>query len=89
LPVLAVKLAELCPIEIESVVGTLNALVLVDRLTCTAPVAALFSETVHVADALLPSNVGEHDKPETDSGADTFSTVLAEAEFSDAVICAV
>jgi hypothetical protein len=49
--------------------GTVNAALLLPKVTIAALVAALFNETVQVLEALLLNDEGEHDTEESCAGA--------------------
>jgi hypothetical protein len=58
IPVVAAKVAEICPTGMETLAGTVKAGLLLLSATWVALAAALFSDTVHMLDELLPSDVG-------------------------------
>jgi hypothetical protein len=67
--VVAAKVALLWLSATVTLAGTVSEALLLPKETTIALVAALFSETVQVLDALLPSDEGEHDTEESCAGA--------------------
>jgi hypothetical protein len=88
-PVLARKLAVVDPAGIVKLGGKLRALLSLEIAILIVPVAALFKETVQVALALLPSEVGEQEREESCGGALALKVKICEPPFRAAVKTAV
>ena len=68
----------LWPARTVAVPGTVTTPLLLLRETTAAPTVALFKDTVHVLEALLPSVEGAQDTPVSCAGALTESAKDAE-----------
>jgi hypothetical protein len=84
-PVVAVKVADACPVEIETLAGTVKAGLLLLRKTCAAVAATLFNVTVQLPEALLPRLEGAHERVVKAAALDAFSVTLADPPFALAV----
>ena len=69
MPLVAANVALLWPAETLTLGGTVNDPLLLPKPTIVVIAAALFKNTVHVLDALLPSEVGEQDTELSCAGA--------------------
>jgi len=69
--------------------GNVRADLLLEIVMFTVPVAALFKDTVQVALALLPSEVGEQERDESCGGALALNVKVWEAPLRAAVKIAV
>ena len=67
--VVAAKVAVLWFVATVTLAGTVKDPLLLFKLTVELLIAALFKDTVHVLDALLPREVGEQDTEESCAGA--------------------
>ena len=84
-PVVAAKVADASPAEIETLAGTVRAELLLLRKTCAAFADGLLSETVQVLEALLPRLEGAQETEVNTAALVAFSVKLADAPFAVAV----
>jgi hypothetical protein len=85
----ATKVALLCPDEIITLAGTLNAALLLFNAIVPAAREALFKAMVHVLDALLLIVEGEQDTEEICAGAMALKVKVLDGPLKEAVIVAV
>ena len=83
--VVAVKVADASPGEIETLAGTVRAGLLLLRKTCAALVAGLLSKTVQVVEELLPRLEGAHETEVKTAALDAFRVKFADPPFAAAV----
>lgn len=86
---MALKVAELDPAAIVTVVGTVSVGLVLARVTVAALAAARFKLTVHVVESLLPKIEGAQDIPVSCAGGVALRPNVCEPPFKLAVICAV
>jgi hypothetical protein len=82
--VVAANTALLWLTAIVTLAGTVSDPLLLLKETIAALVAALFSETVQLVDALLPNDVGEHESEVSCAGALPVRVKVCVAPFSEA-----
>src|SRR6266852_1981743 len=84
-PALAGKVALLWPRAMVTLAGTISTVVLLLRETVRAPGAALFNNTVHVIEALLPKADGAQDTEASWAGPRRFRLKVTLAPLALAV----